>query len=212
VLRLGVFGKGRLTISAALIALVSATAFIGSRQSPVLTLDHTIGPLCTVTQGSPVGGDTTLTDSTIPKLTSVSWADPVVTVKPKSTAQVTVKLSDDCSGAGDVVLQLRDATTARKWYVGANYASSTITSGAINDTWNADVPVGGPDPRSVSVVQVLVLTGFTSLVYDSTKPPSTVKDVIDRRPGVGDVKVGDYRSLTPATASTVDSRLTAASL
>jgi hypothetical protein len=203
VVQLGVFRSGRVALGGALAALVVSAMCIGSGQATALTLAKTVGPHCRVTTDSPVAGETTLTDSTIPTLTSVSWARPRMTVQQKATVPVTVTLSDDCSGAGDVVLELRNATTKRTWYVGATYASSTITSAAIHDTWNVDVPLDGTNIGIVSVVHVLALTGFTHLVYDSTKPPTTVTDVLDRQPEVEQVRGADYHTLTPATPTRI---------
>ncbi|HTY73498.1 MAG TPA: hypothetical protein VMI11_13900 [Actinomycetes bacterium] len=190
----------RVAVGAALAALAATTLGVGSAHAATDTspLTLAVGPNCTLSADTPQAGQNTLTDSTTPTLTSVAWAHSRVTVKPKTTVRVTVKLSDDCAGSRDVILELRNATTHQTSYLDTNYVSSTVTSTAIVDTWNADVPLYGTDAGSISISHVLVLSGFTSLVYDATSGA-----VISYTPQDDQVSDSDYKSLTPAKATKV---------
>jgi hypothetical protein len=184
---------GRVALGVALVGV--STLAGGSAQAAV---PSGVGPRCTVQTDTPIAGETTLTDSTLPALTSVTWAHKTLTVKPKSSVRITVKLSDNCSGAGDVVLELHNATTRVTGYFGADYVSSKITSAGIYDTWTVDVPLYGTDAGSISVAHVAVTTGFTSLVYTSATGA-----VVSQLPEVDQVTPSDYHNLTPHRAARI---------
>jgi hypothetical protein len=196
------FRGRRVAVGAAAAALAVSTLGLVARADAASTLlFDTVGPHCTIDTSTPTAA--TLTDSTLPTLSSVSWARSSVTVKLHTTVRVTVKLQDDCSGARDVVLELHNAHSGHTDYIEANYVSSTITTAAIHDVWAVDVPLYGTDAGSLSVAHVAVTTGFTSLVYDSTANPVTLADVSDVLPHDEDVVPADYHNLVPPTAAKI---------
>jgi hypothetical protein len=199
------FRGRRVAVGAALAAMaVSTLTLTGAHAAAGTPLFSTVGPKCVKTVDTPKTGESTLTDSTTPTLTSVTWAHSTITVKPKTTVRVTIKLKDDCSGAGDVVLELHNSKTKNTDYIEANYVSSTITTTSINDTWNVDVPLYGTDAGNLSIAHVSVLSGFTSLVYDSTKTtPLAPDDVIDVLPHDDQITDADYHNLTPPKAAKI---------
>jgi hypothetical protein len=196
------YRTGRKAIGIAVAAVVVATLGAGGAHAEVKAARMSgVGPHCVTHVNQPKAGLTTLTDSTLPKLSSVSWAHSSVAAKPKSTVRITVKLSDNCSGASDVVLELHNTTTHQIGYFGATYKSSSITSSAIHDTWIVDVPLYGTDAGSIMVSSVSVLTGFTSLVYETSNP--TRSGITDVQPHDDQVTPEDYHKLMPPHATKI---------
>jgi hypothetical protein len=187
-------------------AVAITTLGVGSAQavaSPSPLLSTELGAGCAPVVDSPSVGLTTITDTTLPKVTSVAWAHTSVIAKAKATAHVTVRLSDDCAGAGDVFLELHNASTGANFYYGeAASWVETPTATGISDTVAFNVPLYGTDAGSLSVSKVDVISGFQTLTYTSGAAP-TEADITDLTPDPSTVTADDYTRVTPPTVARI---------
>ena len=198
--QLGMFRTSRVLVGAAVAAIAVTTLGAGSAQAVVAPAYSTLfGPNCTTAVDTPVAGQTTKTDSTVPTVTSVAWNHLTVTAKANATARVTVKLTDNCSGAGDVYLQLHNATTGAWSYPAATDLTSwAVTATGVTQTWIFDIPLHGTDAGSISVTHVLVASGFETASYDSSLTDPTLSDLNFTPEFYSDT---DYHSIAPPKAA-----------
>ncbi len=202
--QLGTFKTGRVLVCAAA-AVVAVTALgTGSAQAVVETsplLSTELGGGCaTPVVDSPVAGETTITDTTAPTVTSVTRNHSVVIAGSGASVRFTVKVTDDCAGSADVMLELYNHSTHEWAYPDATGFAAVVTATGVNETWTFDIPLRGTDVGSISVYRVDVASGFDTLTYHNSATP-TEADIVDPggvTPDPNNLGESDYVRHVPA--------------
>ena len=161
--QLGMFRTGRVVVGAAVAAIAVTTLGAASAQADAAPVLPTGAPAtCVAVADTPTVGQTTITDSTLPTVTSVTWSHTSYIAKAKAVARVVVKTTDDCAGADDVAVDLHNSSTgATATFEPTGYAQS-VTSTGFNQTWTFDIPLHGTDAGAISVSKVELVSAFST--------------------------------------------------
>jgi len=199
VVQLGMFKTGRVLAGAAVAALALTSLNLGTAQAVVAPVLPMGAPTtCSAVADSPTAGQTTITDTTLPTVTSVLWSHTTYTAKSGAVARVTVKTTDDCAGAGNVAIDLRNSSSgATATFQPTGYAQS-LTATSYNQTWTFDIPLHGTDAGSIYVKEVERVNAFTTYTYP-TAEPDTDSPVVS--PDPDSVTADDYTPVAPATTT-----------
>jgi hypothetical protein len=198
VVQLGRFRTSKVLVGAAVAAVAVTTLGAGSAGAVGPAYSTVYGPNCATAVDTPFAGQTTKTDSTLPTVTSVAWNHLTVTAKSGATARVTVKTTDDCAGAGDVQLELHNASTGLWSYPLPSDMSWTVSASGRAQTWTFDIPLHGTDAGSISVTHVFVASDFETASYDSTLTDPTLGDINFTPETYSD---SDYHAVAPPKAA-----------
>ena len=180
------------------VALVSGVVVLSGGGTVQAETPPKTGPKCTVQANTPASGQTTLVDSTAPKVTSVKWSAATVRVATLSTVTVTLRTTDNCSGVGDLWVLAKNLSSGVVETLPATLASYTTDADSIDDVWTAELTVRGAQRGKWVVAEVWVLPAFTSLTYDSA-----TATVVTRTPDPLTASDSAYAKVHPAGPPTV---------